>query len=329
MERIAVALQGRVAPIGRERVLEQVIRADAHKFQLANVGIGYEDRRWNLEHHAEIGRADRPTFADEFRTRPIGETSERRDVARIRDHRRHDLHGALDRGAVTRAQLGHEDVGLAIGQAERANPQEWVVLSRERDIGDRFVASDIEQTNRHGARRECRDSATVCVGLLILGGRTRSLEKEKLGSEQAATTMDGSTSRMPAAGSPASSRAIRSPTSVTSEARAARSSSPSPRSRSATADAAAAMAPMPSACPSRMPVAAASRSSGSRAIIACARKIFASSAWPARTTSSARRSDATATASAAAATRATSASASAGLPLERTGLLRSNLTQGP
>ena len=81
--------------------------------------------------------------------------------------------------------MRHEDVRLAIGQAEGPNSQERVVLSRERDIGDRLVASDIEQTDRYGMWRECRDDPAVRVGLLILGGRTRSLEKQKLGSEEA------------------------------------------------------------------------------------------------------------------------------------------------
>ena len=107
-----------------------------------------------------------------------------RDVARVRDHRGHDLHTAFDRRAIARAQLRHEDVGPAIGQAKRPHSEEGDVLFFEREIGDRFVAPDVQQTDGHGTRREGRDDLTVRVGLFILGRRAGSLEKEKLRAEQ-------------------------------------------------------------------------------------------------------------------------------------------------
>ena len=44
MERVAVSVEVRVPPVGRERVLEQVVRAEAREGDVAEIGVRNEDR---------------------------------------------------------------------------------------------------------------------------------------------------------------------------------------------------------------------------------------------------------------------------------------------
>src|SRR2546426_997174 len=79
----------------------------------------------------------------------IGEAAQGRYVTRVRDHRRHDLHRPFDRGAIARAELRDENLGLPVRKTQRANTEERVRLVFEWEIRDRFVAADVEQADRH------------------------------------------------------------------------------------------------------------------------------------------------------------------------------------
>ena len=184
MQRVAIAFERGIAAIGREGVLQQVVRSEAHEAELARVGVRHKDGRRDLEHHPKVHVPDRLAFRDQFRPRPVDETTERRYVASIRDHRRHHLHSSLEGGAVARAQLRHEDVRPVVGHAERADSEEWVRLPFEREIGNGFVAAHVEQADRHRMRRACGDDLAIRLGLLALRRRSRSLEKQEFGPEE-------------------------------------------------------------------------------------------------------------------------------------------------
>jgi len=145
----------------------------------------------------------------------------------------------------------------------------------------------------------------------IPSSRSRGRVAVTDGGRSSPTTIAGPSSSPPGvSGAPLARRAIRLPTSSTSAERAASSSSSSDRSWSAKVAAAAWTAATASSADSLMRVAASVESAGSRAMLAWARKIAASSGCPSRVTRSAIASSSWAAALAAARSRSTSAGAS-------------------
>ena len=133
-----------------------------------------------------------PSARSQARARPPGE--ERGRVASVRDHRGHHLDRTRGSRPVAGAELGHEQVRAALGQPQRPDAEERVVLGRHRQIGDRLVAADVEEADRDRRSTEGLDRGPIRTGLLVLGRRCRPLEEQELGPEQpdaAGTEGDG------------------------------------------------------------------------------------------------------------------------------------------
>src|SRR5207249_3341137 len=86
-----------------------------------------------------------------------------------------------------RPELGDEEVRPFAREPERAHAEERIVLLRHRQVRDRLVATDVEESYRDRTAGERLDRAAIGGGLFLLGRRRRSLEEQELGSEQAYT----------------------------------------------------------------------------------------------------------------------------------------------
>ena len=91
MQRVAVALEGRVAAVHSERVLQQVVRAEAREPDLAEPAPAGQDGRRDLEHRPEADLAERDAVGTQAGPGLVGQRQEGRDVARVGDHRGHHL----------------------------------------------------------------------------------------------------------------------------------------------------------------------------------------------------------------------------------------------
>ena len=185
MKRVAIAFQGGISAVDGQRVLQQVVRAEARESETVEVRRGGQDGRRDLEHHPELDLTGSLSGATDLRTGALGELAESRHVAGICDHRRHDLDPAAGRGAMAGAQLSQEQVPLRLRQSKRPDPQEGVVLGRDRQVRDRLVPAHVEQADRDGMRRERLRDRAVGLGLLVLGRGSRALQEQEFGPEQA------------------------------------------------------------------------------------------------------------------------------------------------
>ena len=120
----------------------------------------------------------------QLRSRPRREGEQQRHVPGVRDHRRHHLDRARDGRPVARPQLGDEQLGPVVGEPERADAEERVLLGRQRQVRDRLVTADVEQPDRDRVAAERLDRLAVGGGLLVLGRRRGPLEEQELGPEQ-------------------------------------------------------------------------------------------------------------------------------------------------
>ena len=103
------------------------------------------------------------------------------------DHREHDLHGAVGRGAQQRAQLACGTAPVLQAQADGAQAQRRVVRRRRPAAAgvDLLVGAQIQGAD--GDRRRSPSATTARVGLvlLLLAGQVLPVHVEELGAVQA------------------------------------------------------------------------------------------------------------------------------------------------
>ncbi len=157
MERVPVRLQGGVAAIDRQGVLEEVVGAEAgERDPVEPLGPGQDGRR-DLQHHPEADLAPFQALGVERCSSLLGEAQEGAGIAAVGDHRSHDLDRPEGRRTVGGPELGHEQVGPRHRQPKGPNAEERVVLVGQGQVRDRLVATDIEQSDRHRPATERLD----------------------------------------------------------------------------------------------------------------------------------------------------------------------------
>ena len=109
-----------------------------------------------------------------------------------RDHREHDVQVGQRSRAQDGAELGAEHRRLVEADPDAAQSQEGVFLFRERQVGQRLVAADIQGADdQRTATAEHFGDGAVGSGLLVLAWGLIALVEQELGAQQSDTLAAG------------------------------------------------------------------------------------------------------------------------------------------
>ncbi len=135
-----------VAPVDRQRVLHEVVRADAEKLHLRRDQVRRQRGRRDFDHRADfdVGIEIRAR-GGQFRLALFQDRVGLVHLRRAADHRIHDPQPGIERGRPQQGpQLGLEQRRPVQAQADGAPPQERIVLRRQLARGRDLVAAEIE-----------------------------------------------------------------------------------------------------------------------------------------------------------------------------------------
>ena len=187
MERREPRRQVGVAAIDGERVLHQVIRADAEERDVVDKGVAGDRRGRRFDHDTERHVA---TEFGSAHLQVVGRLLEQ--VARLAnlvdgdDEREHDAHVAVLGGAQQRAQLSLEQLRLVETHPDSAPAEERIRVARISADGH-LVAADVECANDDGLSLEDIDDVRVGAVLLFFVGHRCPSDDEKFRAHQADT----------------------------------------------------------------------------------------------------------------------------------------------
>ena len=81
-----------IAPLGGQRVLCQIVRADAEEIDFGGQDVRQDRRRWNLHHDAHIHPIGQRRFLGlQFRAGFVQQRAGAAHFSHVGDHREHDL----------------------------------------------------------------------------------------------------------------------------------------------------------------------------------------------------------------------------------------------
>jgi hypothetical protein len=193
----AIGLAGQLGmpTVHRQGVLGQVVGADREEVAFRRQDVGLDGGRRHFHHDADLDAGSGAGLAGGsglfFRQDALGGAQ----FLQRRDHREHDVQVGQGSRAQDGAKLGAEHRRLVEADPDAAQAEEGVFLFRERQVGQRLVAADIQGADdqRTAAAEHFGDGA-VGSGLLVLAGSLIALVEQELGAQQSyalATGGDG------------------------------------------------------------------------------------------------------------------------------------------
>ena len=187
VQRVVEVRDALVAAVDRERVLGEVVGADAEEVALARERVGDQRRRRHLDHDADRDRRVEggPRRAQLAPWRPRRSSRARAQLVERRDHRQQQPHVAArrSRAGSRAAARGRRPRGASesrierqpsCGLSSRSSPRFGIALSPPR--------SRVRIVTR--LRRQRRGHALVELLLLVLLGEAAVRERQQLGAEQ-------------------------------------------------------------------------------------------------------------------------------------------------
>ena len=181
VERRGEVSEIRAAPIDGERVLDEIVGSDAEEISFTCQLVGHDDCARDLHHHSERhALAAGMTGSVDVYGRPVEQLANGTELRDAGDHRHHDLHGSVGRGAQHRAELGEKKLGSRQAQTHRAQAQRRVHVRGNLKGRTELVAADVEGPQGHRSRGNGFDHATVDRILLVLTRRLAAIDEEKL-----------------------------------------------------------------------------------------------------------------------------------------------------
>ncbi|MCY1431356.1 hypothetical protein D9M71_473220 [compost metagenome] len=150
VQAVGLGGQGRMAAVDGQRVLGQVVGADAEEVHLARQHRGEQRGGRHLDHDADLQVA----IDAQFVLQAQGHVARLPPLFELADHREHDPQRPPIGGGKQRAQLGLHDLRALQGQAHAAHAEEGVFLRRDRPVRQRLVAADVEGAHHQRAAAE-------------------------------------------------------------------------------------------------------------------------------------------------------------------------------
>ena len=175
-----------VLAVAGQRVLGQIVGADAEEIDLLRQTVAVDGGGGRLDHDADldllaVGDALLLQFALDLLAELLG-------LAHLPDggdHREHDAQLAKGGGAEERAQLGLEDLGPGQADAQSAHTHGGVILLRQIKVADLLVSADVQRADNDLLAVHVGQDLLVGLKLLILGRIIAGVQIEELGAEQA------------------------------------------------------------------------------------------------------------------------------------------------
>ena len=174
-----------IQPIHRQRVLDEVIGADAEKLCACAQRIGDEYGGGNLNHHSHIEiRVERFALGMQFCHAFLQQLVGGIEFFNTGNHRVHQLHIAPGTGAEQGAKLGAENI-LAREAKPNGPPAEERIGFRGFSKGAAyFIRPNIEGAENHRLRRDRLRHALVADMLLLLIRQGVALKEQIFGAEE-------------------------------------------------------------------------------------------------------------------------------------------------
>ena len=101
------------------------------------------------------------------------------------DHRVHDFQVAIDAGSQDGAELRAEQVLFLEAEPDGAPAEERVHLLGQVNVGEQFVAAEVERADDHRVRRKRLSHPAVGGELFLLVRQVAAVDEQELRSEQA------------------------------------------------------------------------------------------------------------------------------------------------
>ena len=175
-----------VQPIHRQRVLDEVVGADAEKLHASGQAVGDHRRRWRLDHYPDLNvLGERHPLVAELFAALVEQHVCGLEFLHAGDHRVHDFQVAKDARPQDGAELRAEQVLLLEAESDGAPSEERVHLLRHVHVREQLVAAKIERADDHRVRRERLGHLAVGRELFLLARQVAAVDEQKLGAKQA------------------------------------------------------------------------------------------------------------------------------------------------
>ena len=160
MQRREARGEVRVAAIHGQRVLHEIVGADAEEGDVVDERVGRDSAAAGVSIITPSGTSCRYGDAAriELRAPPRSGALAPPHLVERDDERQHDAHVAVHRGAQQRAQLRLEQLGLVEAHPDRAPAEERIRLGRK-SADRQLVAADVERANDDRPPAERLDDA--------------------------------------------------------------------------------------------------------------------------------------------------------------------------
>ena len=185
VQRIVQVRHGIVGAIDRERVLDQVVRPDRKKIQLADEIFQGQRRGRHLDHPADlyVPVVRDLVVVERFLRLPHG--GERLfDLVRMGEHRNEQAYLPVAGGAQDRAELGQEHLRLGETEAYRAQAERGIGAAPVGAV-DALVGSEVERPDRDRPAVHRVGDLPVGLELLVFRRQIVPVEEQELAAEEA------------------------------------------------------------------------------------------------------------------------------------------------
>src|SRR6266704_5652095 len=143
-----------VHPINRDRVLNEIVRADAEEIDFAREKIRGDRGARDLDHRTDFHLVvERMPFAAQFLFALINELHRLSDFTNARYHREHHPYIAGCTGAQDGAELHFEDFPMLQTKPDCTPSQDWIHLIPRFDRARDLITTEIERANDQRVRQ--------------------------------------------------------------------------------------------------------------------------------------------------------------------------------
>ena len=157
-----------VQPVHSQRILNQVVRADAEKLHAFSERIRRQNRRRNLDHGPGFqGFPEGNPFGAQLPAAFFNQRVGLVQLVQAGNHRIHHLDVALDCRPQDGAELSAKEGAFLQAKANGAPAEERVQFLWHPKVRDEFVAAQIERADDNRIRLQRRGHLTVCLILLV------------------------------------------------------------------------------------------------------------------------------------------------------------------
>src|SRR5712691_6991556 len=181
MRRLVEMRDALVHAIDRERVLNQIVRADAEKIDFARENVGGDCRTGDLDHRARFSCiAECRSGATQFFLAFVQDRHRLPQFVQAGNHREHDFHIADRTGPKDCTQLSFKDVGVFETKTNGPPAEKRIEFVTYIDgASGQLVASEIERADDQRIWRNALRNFSIRLLLFLLSGKRVAIQIKK------------------------------------------------------------------------------------------------------------------------------------------------------